>query len=188
MMVFDAAAKAFWEWLSNRIQKSRNQDFIGMGQAMNDSRKTRRIIFGCLILIALVVFVTVLTIAGGVVYFLRSFSDFDSRRDEMCLREGLEVEDAQLRFSPGMDSAMWSRFTVKADDIAEVFDASEIDPSEFDNAGYQFHVDWIGDEWWDADSRQLIGGEVEVHGGYMRVGYVVNEDGTITVYIYWFEV
>jgi hypothetical protein len=87
-----------------------------------------------------------------------------------------------------MDAAMWSKFTVRVKGIDEVFDTSRVDTSEFTQAGYDFNVDWIDDAWWDADKRTLIGGEDEVGGDFMRVGYFDNGGGTLTIYVFWFEV
>ena len=87
-----------------------------------------------------------------------------------------------------MDAAMWSKFNVRVKGIDEVFDTSRVDTSEFTQAGYDFNVDWIDDAWWDADKHTLIGGEDEVDGDIMRVGYVDNGDGTLTIYVFWFEV
>ena len=106
----------------------------------------------------------------------------------MCLRPELGVSDDHLRYEPGMDAAMWSKFTVKVKGIDEVFDTSRVDTSEFTQAGYDFNVDWIDDDWWDANKRMLIGGEDEVGGDFMRVRYVDNGDGTLTIYVFWFEV
>ena len=106
----------------------------------------------------------------------------------MCLREDLEVSEPILRYSPGMDAAMWCKFEVKADAIDEVFDAAKVDTTEFDEIGYTFRVSWIDNEWWDVASHELIGGEVSIGQDFMRVGYIDHGDGTLTVYIFWFEV
>ena len=143
---------------------------------------------GCFIAAAVVVVAAMLGIAGIVYYAKRQLSDFDSRQEMMCLRPGLVISDEHLRYSPGMDAAMWSKFTVRAKGIDEVFDASRVDTSEFARDGYEFKVDWIDDAWWDADKRRLIGGEDEVGDDFLRVGYVDNGDETLTVYIFWFEV
>ena len=83
---------------------------------------------------------------------------------------------------------MWCKFIVTANSIDEIFDVSKVNTSELGADGYEFRVDWIKDAWWDVDKHQLIGGEVEIGGDYMRVAYVKNEDGTLTVFIFRFEV
>ncbi|BCX48060.1 hypothetical protein HAHE_19680 [Haloferula helveola] len=141
--------------------------------------KAALITFGILAAVALVV--------GLLLY--RTLTNFDSRREMMALRSGLEVTDEHLRYSPGMDGIMWSRFTVEAKGIDEVFDTSQVDVSEFDQPGYQLEMNRINDRWWDVKGRKLTGGSIEVRNDeFMHVGYVDNGDGTLTVYIYWFEV
>ncbi|QTN30927.1 hypothetical protein HZ994_00820 [Akkermansiaceae bacterium] len=153
-------------------------------QERQKSRKS-----GCFIAGTIVAVVVMLGIAGVVYFINRQLSDFDSHREKMCLRPGLVVIDEHLRYSPwGMDAAMWSKFTVRVKGIDEVFDTSRVDTSEFTRDGYEFKVDWIGDAWWDADKRRLIGGSDGVGDDVMRVGYVDNGDGTLTIYIFWFEV
>ncbi len=143
---------------------------------------------GCLIAGATVGMAAILGITGIVYFVSGQLSDFDSRREMMCLRPGLVVTDEHLRYGPGIDAAMWSKFTVRVNDIDEVFDTSRVDTSEFTKVGYQFNVAWIDDTWWDADKHQLIGGEDDVGSDFIRVGYIDNGDGTLTVYVFWFEV
>ena len=154
----------------------------------NNQGRQKSIKSGCLIAGIIVGVAAILGIAGIVYFVNRQLSDFDSRREIMCLRPELVVSDEHLRYEPGMDAAMWSKFTVRVKGIDEVFDTSRVDTSEFTQAGYDFNVDWIDDDWWDANKRMLIGGEDEVGGDFMRVGYVDNGDGTLTIYVFWFEV
>ena len=154
----------------------------------NIQGKQKSLKSGCLIAGAIVGVAVILGIAGIVYFVNRQLGDFDSRREIMCLRPGLVVTDEHLRYGPGMDAAMWSKFTVRVKSIDEVFDTSRVDTSEFTQNGYEFRVDWIDDSWWDADKHRLIGGEDEVGNDFMRVGYVDNGDGTLTVYVFWFEV
>ena len=86
---------------------------------------------------------------------------------------------------------MWCRITVEAKNIDDVFDLARVDTSEFTEVGYKIrHATPILFPWWDADEQRVIGGDVEVdpNKAFMRVGYIDNGDGTLTVYIYWFEV
>lgn len=154
----------------------------------NEAKKPKSAKSGCIMAAILTIGITVLLVLGGLFFIKRAFSNFDSHRGKMAIPNSLAVQDEDLRYSPGIDGAMWSRFTVKANGIDEVFDASRVDTSEFSQDGYKFKVDWIDEDWWDADSRQLIGGEVQIGDDFMRVGYVVNNDGTLTVYIFWMEV
>lgn len=141
--------------------------------------KAALITFGIILAVVLVV--------GIMIH--RALTDFDSRRDLMALRSGLEVRDEHLRYSPGMDGIMWCRFTVEAKGLDEVFDPSQVDVSKFNEAGCQVGSSSISDRWWDVKGKKLTGGSVEVrHDEFLDVGYVDNGEGTLTVYIYWFEV
>ena len=128
-------------------------------------------------------------VLGVGILIIWALTDFDSRRDMMALRSGLEVRDEHLRYSPGIDGIMWCRFTVEAKGLDEVFDPSQVDVSEFKEPGFQVGRTPIGDRWWDVKDKKLTGGSVEVrHDETLDVGYVDNGDGTLTIYIYWFEV
>jgi hypothetical protein len=102
---------------------------------------------GCLIAGTIVGVAAILGIAGIAYFVNRQLSDFDSRREIMFLRPELGVSDEHLRYEPGMDAAMWSKFTVRVKGIDEVFDTSRVDTSEFTQAGYDFNVDWSEEDW-----------------------------------------
>jgi hypothetical protein len=144
---------------------------------------------GCL-KAALISFGIIAALVLGVGFLIYGqLTDFDSRREMMALRSGLEVRDEHLRYSPGMDGVMWCRFTVEAKGIDEVFDTSQVDVSEFKEEGYEVGQSGLGNRWWDVAGKKLTGGSVEVRNDeFMHVGYMDNGDGTLTVYIYWFEV
>ena len=96
----------------------------------NNQGRQKSIKSGCLIAGAIVGVVAILGIAGIVYFVNRQLTDFDSRREIMCLRPKLGVNDEHLRYGPGMDAAMWSKFTVRVKGIDEVFDLSLIHISE----------------------------------------------------------
>ncbi len=149
----------------------------------------KKITNGCLLAALITVGVVVLLGVGGVLLVNRSLTNFEARRDTMGLRSGLAVTDEHCRYSPGFDGAMWAKFTATAGSIDDVFDLSRVDTSDFDEAGYQFNlVTAIIDPWWDANTRTLTGGESMIGPNVIRVAYADNGDGTLTVYIYWFEV
>lgn len=139
---------------------------------------------------AIITFGIIVAVVLGVgITVYRAFTDFDSRRDLMALRSGLVVSDEHLRYSPGFDGIMWCRFTVEAKGLDEVFDTSQVNVSGLNEAGCQVGRTPIGDPWWDVKDKKLVGGSVELrHDETLDVGYVDNGDGTLTVYIYWFEV
>jgi hypothetical protein len=155
----------------------------------HDASNPKTLRFGCAIAILLSFGVVVLAI-GSMWYVVHvAFTDFESHRDKMCLRRDLILKNENLRYSPGMDAVMWCRFTAQAKSIKDVFDSARVDTSEFKMVGYEFRqATPITDQWWDVDERNLIGGEVQVGEDFMRVAYVDNGDGTLTVYIFWFEV
>jgi hypothetical protein len=159
-----------------------------MNEKPNETKKSEKSRPGCFWAVALIFGIAILSVVGGLFYVKVVISDFDSYRDEMCIRNDLVIKEEYFRYAPGIDAAMWCRLTVEADGIEEVFEASKVNFSEFSQDGYQFRVDWIDDDWWDVDGHQLIGGEAGVDGNFMRVAYLPNGDGTLTVYIFWFEV
>jgi hypothetical protein len=154
----------------------------------NDHGRKKSLKSCCLITGTIVGVAGIVGVACAIYFVDRLMGDFESRREMMCLRPGLVVEDEHLTYCPGFDAAMWSKFTVRVKDLDEVFDTSRVDTSEFTRDGYKFKVDWIDDSWWDADKQRLTGGEDEIGDDFMRVGYVDNGDGTMTIYIFWFEV
>lgn len=150
-------------------------------------RNTHRV--GCTVAV-LLCFIVMLVAIGSVLYLLSvAFTGFEFHRDKLGLRGDLVIKDANLSYSPGMDAVMWCRITVEAKSIDDVFDSARVDTSEFSRAGFEFrHATPITNQWWDVDERDLVGGEVEVGKAFMRVAYVNNGNGTLTVYIFWFEV
>ena len=100
----------------------------------------------CLIAAAVTLGITIAAIVGGLLFVKRTLSRFDARRGQMYLRDGLVVTDEHLRYSPGIDGVMWSKFTVKAKGLDEVFDTAKVDSSEFSRKDYEFRVDWINDD------------------------------------------
>ncbi len=156
---------------------------------MNETAPRKKALYGCLGILGLAV---VFTCLGGFgIYWAidRALTDFEYHRDKMALRSELEVIDSNLLFSPGFDDVMWCRFRVEAESIDEIFDTDLVDTKEFTSLGYQLDIGGMEAEWWDPKEHTLIGGEVQTDSDkFLRVGYVKNDDGTITVYIYWFEI
>jgi hypothetical protein len=143
---------------------------------------------GCLIAVLVAVGLVVVAAIVGVVMVKKTLTDFDTHRAKMGLRSDLVVTQEHLNYSPGMDGALWSKFVVRAGSLEEVFDTARVDPSEFDEGGYEFRVDWIDSDWWDVDAHPLTGGETSIGPDYLRVAYRDNGDGTLTVYVFWFQV
>lgn len=154
------------------------------GERLNN-KSTRRIF---LLVIAGGILLVAIVLVGGSLLVRTALTSFETHRSKMCIREDLDVSEPILRYLPGMDAAMWCRFSVHASGIDEVFDTSRVNTTEFDETGYTFRVEWIDDEWWDVADQNLTGGEVPIGQDFMRVGYIDHGDGTLTVYIFWFEV
>lgn len=154
----------------------------------NETIKSKNFALGCLIAAASFLLLAVVLVVGGLFFVKTKLSDFDSHRNKMGIRSDFVPLEENLWYAPGFDAAMWCKLTVEAGGLEVVFDTAKVDTSQLGEEGYEFRVDWIDDDWWDAESRQLTGGEVEISGNPMRVGYVDNGDGTLTVYIFWFEV
>ena len=114
-----------------------------------------------------------------------SASQVDRCRRDMCLGD-VHIMPQGYKFSPGMDAIMWFKFVAKTSQITDVFDPQQIDTSTFRD-GFRFHNSPMT-EWWDADERKLTGGQAETSEGcFIDVGFENNDDGTLTVYIMWFQ-
>ncbi|MEM7235003.1 MAG: hypothetical protein AAF517_22690 [Planctomycetota bacterium] len=125
---------------------------------------------------------------GTSLLYQRTFHDLDTHRDKLGLRDDLVVREFHFQFAPGVDSAMWSRLRAETEHIDRVFDPARVDVTSFSSSDYEFRVRGVDASWWQVDGSKLTGGEVEIDGNFLRVGYFAEGDGTLTVYFYWFEV
>lgn len=153
---------------------------------MNEPQKNRkRILVGCALFTS-IIFLCVLIMAG-LIY--RSMTNFEGYRNTLGIRPEVKAIEPRLRYSPGIDGILWAKFKVKASTIGEVFQPGVVNPKELQSAPFKISVDWITNHWWDPEKHILTGGEIEIRRDeFMSVGFVDNQDGTLTVYIYWFEV
>ena len=87
-----------------------------------------------------------------------------------------------------IDGAIWFRFLAHTGDIADVFapETVEVEVSNF-RSGYEFASSSMP-SWWDVAQKPLTGGQVSLpNARFMNVGFVDNDDGTLTVYVMWHE-
>ena len=115
-------------------------------------------------------------------------------RDVMYINPELDIEPLGYFLQPGMDDVIRFKFTAKTDDPSLLFDDSQVDASKFSS---NFSVSALDpkatDMWWDISSQTLSGGNFSVPPPKSKgtrglsIGYVKNDDGTLTVYVLWHE-
>jgi hypothetical protein len=112
----------------------------------------------------------------------------------MYINPELEIEPFGYCLQPGMDDVIRFKFIAKTDDPSLLFNKSQVDSTKFLP---DFRVSALNpkaaETWWDVSSKTLSGGNFTVpppHSAGTRglnVGYVTNDDGTLTVYVLWHE-
>ena len=104
----------------------------------------------------------------------------------MHLNPDTAIEPEGFIQTIGIDEAIWFRFKANTDDINNVFDTSIVDTKKF-TSGYKINSS-TQESWWDASEKNLTGNDIKLPNvKYMRVGYLKNQDESLTVYIMWFE-
>lgn len=109
-------------------------------------------------------------------------------REFLYINPELEIQPLAYYVKEGMDYQVRFKFIARTDDPSLVFDAAHVDPSAFE-ASYPFPPGEEGhnEAWWDIASQTLSGGGFWVPASAERfwrlhIGYVKNDDGTLTVY------
>ncbi len=117
-------------------------------------------------------------------------------REVMYINPELKIDPKGYYLQPGMDDIIRFKFTAKTDDPKVMFDSSQVDSSQYATG---FNIAELAPNseansgWWDVGSKELTGANYVVpppNSAGMRglnVGYVNNEDGTLTVYVLWHE-
>lgn len=115
-------------------------------------------------------------------------------RGVIYINPELEIETLGNCIQSGMDDVICFKFTAKTDDPSSLFDCSQVDSTKFSP---NFNVSVLdpraAEKWWNISSQRLFGGSFLVpppnSSGTrgLNVGYVKNEDGTLTVYVLWCE-
>ena len=107
-------------------------------------------------------------------------------RTEMYIKADAKITPEGFKLTSGIDDAIWFRFLAHTGDIADVFETETVDASKF-RSGFKF-ADVSAPSWWDVAKKPLTGGQVSLpKARFMNVGFVDNEDGTLTVYVRWHE-
>ena len=116
-------------------------------------------------------------------------------RDVMYIDPELVLKPLGYYYEHGFqDDQIAFKFIAKTDQIENIFDVEFVPPAELvarkSNSGLDRD---IGEKWWDAQTKTLVGGNFTVPppGSQgtraLNVGIADNGDATFTVYVYWFE-
>ena len=115
-------------------------------------------------------------------------------RDVMYIQPELEIVPLGYYFDAGLDDVIRFKFIAKTADPAFLFDASHVDATtftgDFDPSALKPKA---AEPWWDLSSQQLSGASFSVpppkSKGWrgLNIAYTENDDGTLTVYVLWFE-
>jgi hypothetical protein len=115
-------------------------------------------------------------------------------RDVMYINPELDIEPLGYFLQPGMDDLIRFKFTAKTDDPSLLFDDSQVDSTAFSPDFYVSALDpTTSEKWWDISSQTLSGGNFTVpppkSSGTrgLNIGFVKNDNGTLTVYVLWHE-
>ena len=115
-------------------------------------------------------------------------------RDVMYINPELEIKPIGFFLQPGMDDVIRFKFIANTDDPSLLFDSTHVDSSKF---GADLRIYTLNPEatesWWDISSQTLIGGNFLVpppdspgtRG--LNIGFSNNDDGTLTVFVLWYE-
>ncbi|MEM9368418.1 MAG: hypothetical protein AAGD07_20685 [Planctomycetota bacterium] len=105
-------------------------------------------------------------------------------REFLLINSTLEIEPLAYYLKDGMDYMVRFKFLAKTGEPMEIFDRSYVSVSTFQtNFSFPPGEETHNESWWDVSSRPMSGGYVRVpHDRTMTVGYVENDDRTITVY------
>jgi hypothetical protein len=115
-----------------------------------------------------------------------SAQDVSRCRTEMYIKADAEITPEGFKLTSGIDDAIWFRFLAHTGDIVDVFETGTVDVSKF-RPGFTF-TDASAPSWWDVAKKPLTGGQISLpNARFMNVGFVDNEDGTLTVYVMWHE-
>lgn len=161
------------------------------GQPADESKKTNRklVTLSCVTALLLVgVFsMPILAVAGWVT---RTESpnarQVAHAREFLLINEDLEIIPLAYYVKEGTDYMVRFKFIAGTHDPTQVFDPSHVDPSMF-QAKFDFQRGEArhNEEWWDISSRTLVGGRFHAaDGNPIEIGYVRNDDDTLTVYVW----
>jgi hypothetical protein len=109
-------------------------------------------------------------------------------RDWLFINPDMEIEPLAYYLKPGMDYQVRFKFTAKTNAPGQVFDSQRIESSEFVTdfpfpPGESSH----NEDWWDVAAHPLSGGSFTVPNRRLYIGYIENQDETLTVYAWQHE-
>lgn len=109
-------------------------------------------------------------------------------REFLYINPELDVEPIAYYIKEGMDYQVMFKFIAITNDPAQIFDNTQVDPTEF-KANYVFKPGEksLNKNWWDMASQKLTGEGFWVPKGADRfwklhIGFFENGNGTLTVY------
>ncbi len=109
-------------------------------------------------------------------------------RAEMYLNPSMKITPLGYKLEgSGIDDVIWFKFKIDVLDLQEIFDGKVVDTSKF-KEGFTLIHEMRELKWWDVQSKNLFGGQVELPNvKFMNVGIEKNDEGYV-VYIMWHEV
>ena len=117
-------------------------------------------------------------------------------REVMYIEPELEIEPLGYRYEHGFqDDAIAFKFIAKTETIGDIFNSEFVDSAELvlRDTEYGLRND-LAETWWDVANRKLIGDNFNVPppgstgARALNIGIFDNDDGSFTVYVYWFEI
>ncbi len=116
-------------------------------------------------------------------------------RNVMYIQSDLEIVPLGYCLEDGfLDATIRFKFIAKTADPASLFDAAYVDPTTFvDDLDPPVFNQTAGETWWDLSSQHLSGATFIVPppnskgSRGLNIAYTDNHDGTLTVYVLWFE-
>ena len=115
-------------------------------------------------------------------------------REVMYINPELEIDPVGYSIETGMDDVIRFKFIAKTDDPSILFDTSRVDAKKYSD---DFILSTLNPQapetWWDLSSQQVTGANFTVPppGAQgtrgLNIAYAKNEDGTLTVYVLWYE-
>ena len=105
-------------------------------------------------------------------------------REFLLVNPELKIEPLAYYEKNGMDYMVRFKFLAKTDDATNIFDRTHVAPSTFGpNFDFPAGEATHSEAWWDVSSRPMSGGHIRVpYDHTLTIGYVENDDSTITVY------
>ena len=107
-------------------------------------------------------------------------------RVEMYLKDTANITALGYKLEgSGIDDVIWFKFHADAKNLAQVFDTSIVDITQFEENSKVMGLKDV--EWWDVDGKNLFGGQVALpNARFMTVGAEKVEGGYV-IYVVWNE-